>query len=266
MVLNTVTRETRFFLWLVVVFIGPYGLLLYLYPGGAGDYWAWEIAQPRTAMCVGAIYFASAFYYLLLLRQRQWHLLKNSLRSLFVVAAWLLLAAMFHWDAFFSYRILTLSWLGAYYLPLMAIPILFKLQAERVGDTADPAGRRVGAGWRAWLIVRGVIYLTAAILVFIFAEDVSSMWPWPIEPLNVRIFSGQIAVFGAFQGATLGDGLWLRGKMLMILTMMVALLQLFAMVVPGGGYDWSLLIGRLLPLMFVEWLATSSAMLWIYRK
>src|SRR4051794_18781740 len=104
MMQTTITRETRFFLWLVVVVIGPFGLLLYLYPSGAADYWAWPIAQPRTAMLVGAIYFACGFYYLFLLRQRDWRQLTTSLRSLFVVAAWLLVAAMFHWDAFYPYR------------------------------------------------------------------------------------------------------------------------------------------------------------------
>ena len=149
MTYGTVARETRFLIWLTIAVIAPFGFLLYLYPSGAGDYWAWEVAQPRTAMLVGSIYFATSIYYVLLSRQRDWLLLQSSLRSLFVVAAWLLVAAMFHWQSFFPYRIMTLLWLVTYYLPLMAFPILNRLQAERGGNAEKPAGRQVTSGWRA---------------------------------------------------------------------------------------------------------------------
>jgi hypothetical protein len=98
---GTVARETRFLIWLTIAVIAPFGVILYLYPSSAGDNWAWEIAQPRTAMLVGAIYFATSLYYVLLSRQREWLLLQAAcarcLRQLL-----LLVAAMFIGRA--SYR------------------------------------------------------------------------------------------------------------------------------------------------------------------
>lgn len=263
---STVTRETRFFIWLAISVIAPFGLLLYVYPGSASDYWAWEIAQPRTAVLVGSIYFASTFYYLVLIRQRDWLLLQSSLRSLFVVAAWLLVAAMFHWQSFFPYRIMTLLWLVTYYLPLMAFPIVNRLQAERAGKAEKLEGRHITRRWRFWLILRAAIYGPTAILIFILAPEVSSAWPWPIEPLNLRMFSGQIALFGAFQALAMGDGFWPRIRLFMLLTAMLATAHLVGLLLSGTPYVSSVPAGVLLPLMFVEWLATSLAMLWTYRR
>ena len=263
---STVTRETRFLIWLTIAVIAPFGLLLYLYPSGARDYWAWEIAQPRTAVLVGSIYFASSFYYLVLSRQRDWLLMQSSLGSLFVVAAWLLVAAMFHWQRFFPYRIMTLIWLVTYYLPLMAFPILNRLQAERGGNAQNLDGRYLASGWRAWLILRAALYGPAAILIFIFAPEISAAWPWPIEPVNLRMFSGQIAVFGAYQALAMKDGFWHRIRLFMLLTAMLATAHLVGLLLRGTSYDWSVPAGVLLPLMFVEWLATSLAMLWTLRR
>ncbi len=263
---NTVTRETRFFLWLVVLVILSFGGPLYLAPGAAGDYWAWRIADPRTAMMVGAIYFACGFYYILLASRRDWLALQASLKSLFVVAAWLLIAAAFHWDDFFPYRPLTLTWLGAYYLPLLAIPILFRLQRERFGAPEISAEPRIGGVARGWLIARAVVYGPLAIAVFIHASTVAAAWPWHIETLNVRIFSGQIAVFGAFQAIVMREGAWRRLHLFMLLTAFLAALHLAAVAVSTTPYDWSTAAGKALPLMFVEWLVTSLVLLWRFRK
>lgn len=263
---NTVARETRFFLWLVVAVIGPFGLLLYLYPGGAGDYWAWTIAEPRTAMLVGAIYFTCGMYYVVLARQQEWLQLKASLRSLFVVAAWLLIAGMFHWEDFYPYRALTLTWLGAYYLPLFAIPILFRLQRDRFGAQEDPTGTRMAGGWRGWLIVRAVIYGLFALFLFIHAHDLPRFWPWPIEPLNIRIFSGQVAVFGAFPAIVMQDGLWRRMRLFMVLTAMLGAAQLIALVVSSTPYGMHTAGALVLPVMFGEWLVTAGALLAVYRN
>src|SRR4030067_852977 len=81
MTYGTVARETRFLIGLTIAVIAPFGFLLYLFPSSAGDYWAWEIAQPRTAMLVGSIYFATSIYYVLLSRQRGWLRLEGALAA-----------------------------------------------------------------------------------------------------------------------------------------------------------------------------------------
>jgi hypothetical protein len=260
---NTVTREARFLLWLVIIVDASYGLFLYFYPSGAGNYWAWEIGQPRTAVLIGSIYLIATLHYFLLTRQKEWLLIRSTLISLFLVAAWLLVAAMIHWDAFYPYRFYTLNWLVSYYFTLFAVPLVFRIQGERFRENLQ--GEHLSQGWRTWLLIRGAIYTVAAILIFIFADSVSVLWPWPIEPVNLRMFSGQIFVFGALAAYLMGDGLWPRIKFLMLLSGLLALTHLVGLVITGSPYSWSSPLGILLPVMFVEWLAT-TAMLWRVYK
>ena len=260
---TTVTRETRFLLWLVIVVIAPYGFFLYFYPGGAGNYWAWEISQPRTAVLIGAIYLAATFDYILLTRQKEWLLVRSTLFSLFLVAAWLLVAAMLHWNSFYPYRFFTINWLAAYYFPLFTVPLVFRIQDERFRENLQ--GDHLSQGWRTWLLIRGAVYAVVAILIFVFADNVSTLWPWAIEPVNLRMFSGQIFVFGAFHAYAMRDGLWRRLKFLMLLAGLLALTHLIGLVITGGPYNWSSPIGILLPLMFVEWLMTSLALWRAYK-
>src|SRR4051812_4828156 len=95
---NTVAPETRAYIWLLVGVLACWGGPLYLYPQGAGEYWAWQIGHPRSAVLVGAIYFVSSLYYIVLAFERDWVQLRTCLRSLFVVAAWLLIVAMIEWQ------------------------------------------------------------------------------------------------------------------------------------------------------------------------
>lgn len=263
---DTVARATRVYIGLVIAAIASFGLPLYLYPAGAPRYWAWTIAEPRTAMLIGSIYFVSSIYYVFLFRQRDWLRIEMSLRSLFVVAAWLLVAAMVHWNRFYPYRPLTLVWLASYYLPLFLLPILFGLQRARFGRIDMAADRRIGPGWRAWLRTREIVWITAAIFLFIRAPDFAGVWPWPIEPVNLSMFSGQVALFGAFAGAGMKEGSWRRLQPFMAITAMMGLAHLPAYVLPLGGYDWQSPFALPLILMPIEWLATSVGMSLVYRQ
>lgn len=263
---DTVATAVRVYIALVIAVIATFGLPLYLYPSGAPQYWAWTVAEPHTAMLVGSVYLVSSIYYVLLYRERDWIRIEMSLRSLFVVAAWLLVAAMFHWSSFYPYRVQTLSWLGAYYLPLFLLPILFKLQKERFGPFDTTRDVRIAAGWRWWLRARTVVYGTSALLLFYLAPSLPSVWPWPIEPVNLRMYSGQVAVFGAFAGIAMKEGSWRRMELFMLITAMMGVAHLALLLLPVGSYDWSKAGAWPAILTPVEWLVTSVGMYLAHRR
>jgi len=263
---STVPRAVRIYIGLVIGAIASFGVPLYLYPTGAPSYWAWTVAEPRTAMLVGSIYFVSTIFYLFLYRERDWLRVEMSLRSLFVVAAWLLVAAMFHWESFYPYRPLALVWLASYYLPLFFLPILFRLQREQFGATEAAAGLRIGPAWRGLLRLRAAIFALLAIAMFVRAPELAPLWPWPIEPVNVRMLSGQVALFGAFAGLAMKEGAWRRLQPFMIITAMMGLAHLPAYVLPLGGYDRSSPLALFPVLVPLEWLVTSVALLAAHRS
>jgi hypothetical protein len=259
--MTTIAPQTRVYVWLLVGVLACWGLPLCLYPQGAVNYWAWQAVNPRSALLVGAIYFVSALYYIVLARQREWLQIRTCLKSLFVIASWLLAVAMVDWRSFYPYRPQTMLWLTTYYLPLFALPIIFRLQRERFG--VDPIdGVRIARGWRVWLHVRAAVYAAAALNAFVFATALARVWPWAIEPVNARMFSGQLALFGVFPAAAVEDGLWRRLRHLFAIGGLLGVAQLVGLATTGGPYDWSTTVGWALPIVFVEWVVTSGG-LWL---
>lgn len=263
---STLSPEARAFFWMVLGAIVPLGALLYFTPGAASRHWAWEIASPRSAMLVGGIYVAATLYYLLLLRQREWISVQSSLAGLVLFSLWLLAAAARHWERFHPYRPLTLIWLMAYYLPPLCVPILAQLQRERFGPACAEEGERISMAWRAWLWLRGIVYLAVAVGVYVFAEALAPAWPWPIEAIDLRMFSGQVVAFGAYPAAAAGEGAWPRIRLAMVFTVLLAMVQLVGLALGPGPYRGRSPAGILLPALFAEWLLTASALLAAYRS
>jgi hypothetical protein len=263
---GTITTTTKVFFVMVVAAIAALGLPLYLVPGKAGSYWAWTVAEPRTAMLIGSVYFVPIFHYSLLLAEREWLKVQTTLRSLFLIAVWLTVVAMFHWGNFYPWRPLTLVWLYGYYLPLFAIPIIFRLQAGRFGKAEDAGGQRIGSGWRRWLQLRAAVYTAVAIALLFATSTIASWWPWPIEPVNLRMFSGQVALFGAMPGYVILDGSWRRMQLFMRLVALMAIGHLVLLNLPlGTPYDWTRPLAWSLMLMPIEWLATAVGM-WLAHR
>lgn len=263
--MSTIAPQTRVYLWLLVGVLACWGLPLYLYPQGAATYWAWQAAEPRSAVLIGAIYFVSAIYYVVLACQREWLQVRTCLKSLFIIASWLLVVAMVEWKSFYPYRPETMLWLTTYYLPLFALPVILRLQRERFAPDST-AGPRIARGWQTWLIVRSSVYAAAALLVFFYARELTSVWPWPIEPVNVRMFSGQLALFGVFPAFVIEDGLWRRLRHFFAIAGLLGAAHLVGLVTTNGPYDASTTIGWVLPASFAEWAVTSGGLWWAYRR
>ena len=262
---SALSGTTRGFLFLVIAAIASFGVPLYLFPSGAGGYWAWTVADPRTAMLIGSVYFVPMIHYSLLLREREWVMVQTTLRSLFVVAAWLLVVAMMHWDTFYPWRFLTLTWLFSYYLPLLFLPILFRFEAGRSVEPDDPRGRRISPAWRNWLNIRALAYGTVAIAMFALPDRVAQGWPWTVEIVNVRMFSGQVAIFGAMPALVILDGSWRRMKLFIRLMAMMAVGHIVLLLVPVGPYAWGKPLGLVLLVVPVEWLLTATG-IWMAHK
>src|SRR3972149_1633223 len=63
--MQTLSVEFRVLFWAILGVIVPFGLLLFLFPGGTGSYWAWVVPHPRSAILIGAAYVGATPYYLL---------------------------------------------------------------------------------------------------------------------------------------------------------------------------------------------------------
>jgi hypothetical protein len=237
-----------------------FGLLLYLLPAATSTYWAWNITNPRSSILIGAIYVAAIPYILLVLRENDWLQVQNRLGAFIVFSLVLMCATAVHWESFKPYHPTTLAWLAFYYSAPLLIPLISRLQIEPTGSAAA-TGPQITRGWRNWLIARWILYALLALLVFVFADSIATVWPWSIEPLDLRVFTGQVAIIGWDGFAALRGRLSWRGHRLgLVFVGSIGFLQLVGLLLGTTPYRSSSVIGIVLPLMFLEWVLTPLLM------
>jgi hypothetical protein len=262
---TSVTIEFRALFLAILAVVVPFGVLLYLLPSEASTYWAWNIANPRSSMLIGAAYAGAIVYYVLLIRENDWLQVTYGLGGLIVFSLVLLAATAVHWELFKAYHPTTLVWLGFYYAGPLLVPILSQLQIEQVGSAAS-TGPQIAPVWRVWLGVRAIGYSLLALLTFVFTNSISAWWPWQIEPLDLRVFTAQVAIVGWSGFIALRGGLLWRGhRLFLVLVGTIGVLQLIGLVLSTAPYKWSSLVGIVLPLMFLEWVMTPLLMFAAHR-
>jgi hypothetical protein len=257
--MNTLNAEFRFLFWAIIGVIVPFGFLLYFLPGSTESYWAWVIHHPRSAMLIGAAYLGAVPFYLLALRRNRWIEAQNGMGGLIVFCLVLVIATMAHWNEFRMYFLTTLVWLLFYYVGPFMVPIAYRKQLQ-TGTTATSESMRPGKAFRAWMTVRGFMYLSLAAFWLANAESIASSWPWPISPLELRVFTGQLAIVGWNAAVVLsGRDLWVQVRLGLLLTGAIGAVQLIGLVMESTPYQWTG-FGLLLPLVFAEWLITPVLM------
>ena len=263
---TTLTIEFRALFLAILAVIVPFGLLLYLLPSATSIYWAWNIADPRSAILIGSAYAGATVYYVLLFLANDWFQVRYGLGGLIVFSLVLLAATAVHWETFKAYHPTTLVWLSFYYAGPLLVPITSRLQIERVGGGSD-TGPQIQPTWRNWLIGRAIFYPVLALLVFVCARWLSTAWPWKIGPLELRVFAAQIAIVGWTGFVALRGGLSWRGHSLfLVLVGAIGLLQFIGLALGTTPYRWFSLIGIALPLMFLEWVLTPLLMFAAQRR
>ncbi|MDQ3865026.1 MAG: hypothetical protein M3317_16305, partial [Actinomycetota bacterium] len=204
----TLTIEFRALLLAFLSVVVLFGLLLYLLPSMTPIYWAWNIANPRSSILIGAVYVAAFAYILLVLRENDWLQVRYRLGAFIVFSLVLLGATAMHWESFKAYHPTTLAWLAFYYSAPLLVPLISRLQTEPA-ENAAITGPQITHGGRVWLIARGIFYSLLALLIFVFADWISTIWPWSIEPLDLRVFTAQVVIIGWDASAALrGELLW----------------------------------------------------------
>src|SRR5919199_2254505 len=144
---TSLTVEFRALFLAILAVIVPFGLLLYAFPSATSIYWAWNIADPRSAILIGSAYAGATVYYVLLFRANDWSQVRYGLGGLIVFSLVLLIATAVHWDLFKAYHPTTLVWLGFYYAGPLLVPIISRIQTERVPGVPD-AGPHIKPSWR----------------------------------------------------------------------------------------------------------------------
>ena len=234
-------------------------VLLYLFPGDTRQLFAWTINSTMTSMVLASAYLGGSFFFLRVLRETRWNVVKTGFMSVALFASLLGVATIVHWDKFNHRHVAFWLWAALYFTtPFLVMGAWF---ANR--RFASPAGvdeLRLGevARWIVGLI--GLLALLQGIVMFLVPTQVIAIWPWMLTPLTCRVV-GAIFCLGSAGIGVLVDPRWssvklmLQVEALMVTLMLIAAVRAHSEFYTGRPVTWLMLGGFVAVLL-------GSAYLW----
>ena len=260
---NALSLEFRSLIFVNLAVAIVFGFLLSLFPTYTALYAPWVFGHPRSAIVIGVGYLSACVYYSLVLRTNDWVQARNGTLNLVIFSLVLLAATSTDLAAFRLYHPITLAWLFYYYANPLFVPMLSRLQDTEANDD----GAILSPLWRGWLIIRGILYLAVALIIFLFAPAVAANWAWSSPfAVDLRVFTGFISVTGLSGIAALWGPNWNRLRLGLVFTGSLGILNLIGLLLNGSDYNFSTSAGMWLPIMFAEWFLTPLVMYFVYRK
>src|SRR5438874_5439684 len=111
---DEIFRETRWLAAFIVPFLLAAFAILYLVPDQTERLFAWTIRPTMTPMLMGAGYVAGAYFFLRVLRAREWHLVTLGFPAVAMFASCMTIATILHWDRFNQAHPAFWTWVALY--------------------------------------------------------------------------------------------------------------------------------------------------------
>jgi hypothetical protein len=234
--------------------------LLYFFPGDTKQLFAWTIKPTMTPMVLASAYLGGAYFFLRVVHETHWNVVKTGFLSVTLFASLLGIATIIHWDKFNHRHVAFWLWSGLYF----TAPFLVFggwLANRRFAAPAGIDETRLGdvARWTVALI--GVLAIVQGFVMFLAPEWVSGIWPWSLTPLTCRVL-GAIFCLGSAGVSVLVDSRWTSVRLMLQVGVLMVTLMLLAAVRgrselnTGRPLTWVLLAG------FVG-ILLGSAYLWV---
>lgn len=263
---SSVPIEARALMLFVVMLETVAVSLLYFFPDYSSIYWPWVVSHPRSAMLISAPYIGGLVYYLPGLFAKDWDTVKGGVAGLIIFSVVLLVPNIVHWGLFRPYHPITLVWFAVYYALPLFVPVINRI-ANATPLTISADAKRISPLLNRWLVVRGGIYGALAILGLVFAESITPLWPWAIQPIDLRVFMAAVATVGlAGLLALTSDRLWQRHRLGAMSTGIMGLALLIALFINPTPYNWAAPLGIPLLILYLDWVITSGLMVFRYER
>ena len=231
----------------------------WFYPGRTATLWAWKLQPEITAMVLGSVYIAGAYFFARLLFGAPWQRVEAGFPAI-IAFVWLAaLATILHDDRFIKDSLPFAAWVALYTVTPIGVPLLYVYNRRRAGG---PEARRCRA-MRGSRSPRPAARSSSWGCVFFVAPDVAiDAWPWTLTPLTARIMGAVIVLYGGVWPSVALNGTW-RGARIPLQAHALGLTFVLLAVARGQDViDW----GNALAVVFVAvagvMLAVSAALAW----
>jgi hypothetical protein len=256
---DRVLAYTRVLSLVIAPFLLVAFVLLYLFPDDTKRLFAWTIKPTMTPMVLASAYLGGAYFFLRVLRERRWNVVKSGFLSVALFASLLGVATIVHWDKFNHGHIAFWLWVGLYFTaPFLVFAAWLSNRRFAAPGGMDEARLGGVARWVVALI--GLLALIQGILMFLMPTQVIAIWPWTLTPLTCRVLAA-IFCLGSAGIAVLVDPRWTTVKLMLQVEALMVSLMLVAVVRARAEFDTSKSLTWLMLGGFVA-LLLGSAYLW----
>jgi hypothetical protein len=250
---DRVLAYTRVVSLAIVPFLLVAFAVLYLFPGDTKRLFAWTINPTMTSMMLASAYLGGAYFFVRVLYEPRWNVVKTGFLSVALFASLLGVATILHWDKFNHRHLAFWLWAGLYFTaPILVFGGWLANRRFAAPARVDEGRLRAISRWIVGLI--GLLALGQGIVMFLVPPHVIQIWPWMLTPLTCRVV-GAIFCLGSAGIAVLVDPRWTTLKlMLQVEALMVTLIAIGAVRAraqfdTGRPLTWVLLGGFLAVLL-----------------
>jgi hypothetical protein len=184
---DLLTRAVAGFLVLILVDAAQ---LLAFYPERTATLWAWTIEPPVTAMLLGSIYTAGAYFFARVLFGAPWERVAAGFAPIALFVWMAALATVIHLDRFHEDSLPFAAWAALYVVTPIAVPLLYLHNRAPIGGPPLPRLTRVALG------AVGAAIVVASLVVFAVPDVAIDAWSYALTPLTARITAAVVAVYG----------------------------------------------------------------------
>ena len=243
--------------FLVVAFV-----ILYLFPTHTSTLWAWTIRSPMTSMVLASAYLGGAYFFVTVLREREWAAIGNGFLAVCAFATLLGVATVLHWGVFNHHHVAFWLWAGLYFLapPLVLLAWLTNRRAARRPGEDEPL---VPAPVRRVVVGLSVVAALQGLVLFLDPALMIGVWPWPLTPLTARVIGATFCLGVAGLGLV-RDARWVtldrmaRVQLVMLVLILGAAVRARAELDPGRPLTWVLGPGILTVTVGTGWLVGTA--------
>jgi hypothetical protein len=184
---DLLTRAAAGFLVLILVDAAQ---LLAFYPDRTETLWAWTIQPPVTAMVLGSVYTAGAYFFARVLFGAPWERVAVGFPPIIAFVWMAAIATLIHLDRFHEDSLPFAAWAALYVVTPIGVPLLFLRNRRPIGGVPIARPTRIALGGV------GAAIVAAGLVIYAVPDVAIDNWPYTLTPLTARITAAVFVVYG----------------------------------------------------------------------
>ncbi len=214
----------------LAAFITPFLILAFFvlvpWPTDTKRLFAWHIVPTMTPMVLGSVYLGGAYFFVRVVRARQWHVVAGGFLPVAAFASLMGVTTVLHWNRFIHTNVAFWLWVALYFTtPVLVLGVFLHNHREYRPAAGDEL--MIGRAAAAVIVLSAGLSTAMSALLYLFPRRAISFWPWQLTPLTARtlgaIFVLGIAGFGAWR-----ERRWTAARILLQVAAVMLLLILIA--------------------------------------